>query len=66
MTQITEPKSPVPEQVRSTIRAFLLAMGGYMAGKGWIDGSLAAATVPMLLIVAPWAWNQINIRRRYK
>lgn len=63
---ITENQSPVPEQVASTIRAFLLALGGYMAGKGWIDDGLVAATVPMLLIVVPWLWNQRNIRRRHK
>ena len=63
---IEENTSPVPEQVKSTVRAFLLALGGYLAGKGWVDGTLAAATVPMILIVGPYAWNQINIRRRYK
>lgn len=66
MTKITEDQSPVPEQVKSTVRAFLLALGGYMAGKGWIDEGLAAATVPVLLVVVPYAWNQVNIRRRYK
>ena len=58
--------SPIPEQVISTVRAFLLALGGYLAGRGWIDGTLAAATVPMILVAVPWAWSQLNIRRRYK
>lgn len=63
---MTDQQSPIPEQVASTFRTFLVAVGSYMAGKGWVDNGLAMATVPMLLVGVPFVWNQLKIRRRYK
>lgn len=62
---ITIGESAVPAQTNSAIRAFLIALGGYMAGKGWIDSGLAAAAVPVLMIVGPAIWAQFSVRRSH-
>lgn len=58
--------NPTPEQLASTLRAFLIALGGYLAGKGWIDEGLASAAVPLILVVVPYAYNQWKIRKRHR
>jgi uncharacterized membrane protein len=52
-----------PEQLASTLRAFLIALGGYRVGKGWVDAGLVSAAVPLLLVGVPYVWNQLKIRR---
>jgi hypothetical protein len=63
---ITENTSAIPEQLASTLRAFLIALGAYLAGKGWIDEGLASAAVPLILVGGPWIYNQMKIRNRHK
>jgi len=53
--------SAVPEQVSSAFRTLLVAVGGYMAGRGWIDGNIAAALVPVIVIGVPFAWGQLRL-----
>lgn len=64
-SQIRVGESALPEQTGSAIRAFLIALGGYMAGKGWIDANLAAAAVPVIMIIGPTIWAQIAVRRSH-
>ena len=64
-TPITIGESALPAQTGSAIRAFLLALGGYLAGKGWIDANLAAAAVPVLMIIGPTIWAQMTVRRSH-
>ncbi len=63
---MTTNTSAIPEQLASTLRAFLIALGAYLAGKGWIDEGLASAAVPLVLVGGPYIWNQIKIRNRHK
>lgn len=63
MTAHPSDTSAVPAQLASTLRAFLIALGAYLAGKGWIDAGLASAAVPLVLVAGPYIWNQLRIRK---
>lgn len=64
-TPITIGESALPAQTGSAIRSFLIALAGYMAGKGWIDANLAATAVPVLMLVGTVLWGQIAVRRSH-
>lgn len=57
--------SALPAQTGAAVRALLIALGGYMAGKGWIDANVATAAVPVIMIVGPALWGQVTARRRH-
>ena len=59
---ITVSASATGDQFAAGLRALLIAIGGYMAGKGWIDANIATAAVPVLLIVLPALWAQVSAR----
>lgn len=63
---ITVNATAVPDQLGAALRQFLVGLGAYMAGKGWIDEGLAAATIPMLLIVGPMLWSQLIVRQQHQ
>ncbi len=58
----TAPPSAVPDQLASALRQLLVAVGAYGAGKGWFDASIAAAAVPVIMIVGPMLWSQLRVR----
>ncbi len=60
--QIQANSSPLPDQAGAAIRTLLVAVGGFMAGKGWIDANIVAATVPVVMIIGPGIWSQIKAR----
>lgn len=59
---ITVSASSTNDQVAAAVRAFLIAIGGFMAGKGWIDANIATAAVPVILIAVPAMWAQLSAR----
>lgn len=59
---ITVNASAAPDQLAAALRALLVAAGGFMAGKGWIDSDVATAAVPVILIVGPLIWAQVSAR----
>lgn len=59
---ITVSASATNDQVAAALRAFLIAVGGFMAGKGWIDANIATAAVPVILIAGPAIWAQLSAR----
>jgi uncharacterized membrane protein len=65
MDTITVNSSPASEQLGQAVRTFLIAAGGYAAGQGWIDSSLAAASVPIIMIGLPLLWGQLVVRQTH-
>lgn len=63
-TPVIVPASAVPDQVQSTIRTAVIALGGYIAGKGLIDSELVGILVPAILVLGPWLWSQFSILRK--
>jgi uncharacterized membrane protein len=55
--------SAIPEQLAQAIRTALIAIAGYMAGKGWLDEELASAILPVVLLLVPFVWGQITAKR---
>lgn len=64
-TPITVPESAVGGQLGQATRILLVAIGGYMAGKGWIDANIASAAIPVILIAGPLAWGQFRLLRTH-
>jgi hypothetical protein len=58
-------ESALPDQAGAAIRTLLVAVGGYMAGKGWIDANIVAALVPVIMIVGPLVWGQLRVLRTH-
>lgn len=58
-------ESALGEQLGQAIRTLLIAVGGYIAGKGWIDGNIAAAIVPVIMIAGPLLWGQLRVLRSH-
>lgn len=56
------PASAAPDQLASALRALLIALGGYVAGKGWLDASIITAAIPVIMIVGPTIWAQLKAR----
>lgn len=65
-TPVVVPASAVPAQLASVVRAGLVAAGGYMAGRGWIDESTAGAIVSIGAIILPLIWAQFTARNAHK
>lgn len=62
-TPIIVSESAVPTQVMAALRQLLVAAGGYLVGRGWLTGELVEALVPALLLLVPFAWSQLKVRR---
>jgi len=58
-------QSAIPEQAGAVIRTLLVAVGGYMAGKGWIDSNIAAALVPAVMVLGPMLWSQLRVLKTH-
>lgn len=48
------------DQLFSAVRALLIALSAYAAGKGWVPSDLSLATIPVIMILA-----QLTIRKRH-
>lgn len=57
--------SPAVDQIQSAFRAMLLAVGGWAVAKGWLTTDLATATASMILIVWPFVWAQLKVRKAH-
>lgn len=59
-SQITVNASAIPALAASNLRVILIAFGAYAVGKGWFTQDLWTQAVPILMILAPWVWGQIQ------
>ena len=66
---MTEPGMPAPITVRSSaiptlaasnLRVALIALGAYGVGKGWFKQDDVTGLMPVIMIVAPWVWGQVQ------
>lgn len=61
-TPIVVHESAVPTQLMAALRQALIALGGYLVGKGWLTDELAQAVIPVVLLVGPVIWSQFRVR----
>lgn len=61
-TPITVSASALPAQAQTSLRAALIALGGWLVGRGYISNDLLQAIVPIALIVGPAVWGLLKAR----
>lgn len=58
-------ESPAVDQIMAAVRQVLVAFGGYVVGKGWLDASTSDALIGLALVVGPIVWSQFAVRSRH-
>lgn len=61
MTDFTPPRieidpSPKNDQIGAAVRSLLLAVGGFVVGKGWLDANIMSAFVGLIMVAWPAVW----------
>lgn len=58
-------ESAVPDQIMAGLRSVLMAAGAALVSRGTMDQSTADAVVGVVMLVAPFIWSQVAVRRRH-
>ena len=61
-TPITVNANPAVDQLGSAVRALVIALGSYAAGKGWIPADIAGALGTLIVVGVPFVWGQLKMR----
>jgi len=65
-TPIAVDASSLPGLIFSNLRVFLVALGAFLAGRGWVGREEFDQYLPVALIVVPWLVGQYRGWRNHR